>query len=517
MNMRTFLPLVALLPALSCAPDYEDAPVKLVGVGYNPEEIGPSPTPYGGVVEYSWVNFAGGGLSLAMMGLGSFTEVGPDMGGYKPPFAAVYGFSYVFDNKLSAADSMGGVTSVPPEVPDTCYTTFEATGPIGSFKTVDVGSWMDFSTTDGEGGLRLDRIPGDYPPDTENLFIYYSSIDFWAAEPIYGLVPREGSDRPDRMDQTLLRRRNFPFGESVAFSFPGALARQEAPIGSLPRPSASAQGGNTSLALPYAVGGVQMAWSGPRYDGYGHVTAEGEQATCLSYAALEGDAPTSPEACVGADTPASSDFAGQIYTGPWDADDGQVVFRWTSGGSHDDEADANPDEYVSLAVRFLGPVDRDDPNFAERVIEVPPSDSATSAWNNARRSGEIPDSAEIPDGRRAPTPCEDDAKWVFDDGYLAADDGLTPALRGDPLHNMAEVTCRLADDGEFVLTNAIVEEAVTYARSHGAQGAVFYLARSTEAEARVPPAKNQYQQKLDISPIKLTSRAIDIGRFWFEE
>jgi hypothetical protein len=46
---------------------------------------------------------------------------------------------------------------------------------------------------------------------------------------------------------------------------------------------------------------------------------------------------------------------------------------------------------------------------------------------------------------------------------------------------------------------------------------VFYLARSTEVEAEVPAAMDQYRQKLKISPIKLTSRAIDIGRFWFEE
>ena len=85
MNMRTILPLLALLPALSCAPEYDDVPVKLVGVGYDPDEIGPAPTPYGGVVEYSWVNFAGGGLSLALMGLGSFDEVGPQMVGYRPP------------------------------------------------------------------------------------------------------------------------------------------------------------------------------------------------------------------------------------------------------------------------------------------------------------------------------------------------------------------------------------------------------------------------------------------------
>jgi hypothetical protein len=121
--MNTRLLLLAFLGALACAPDYDESPTKLVGVGYDPEEIGPSPTPYGGVVEYSWVNFAGGGLSLALMGLGSFDEVGPSMLGYAPPYAAVYGFSYVFDTKLSAADSLGGVTSVPPAKLTQLYST----------------------------------------------------------------------------------------------------------------------------------------------------------------------------------------------------------------------------------------------------------------------------------------------------------------------------------------------------------------------------------------------------------
>jgi hypothetical protein len=89
-------------------------------------------------------------------------------------------------------------------------------------------------------------------------------------------------------------------------------------------------------------------------------------------------------------------------------------------------------------------------------------------------------------------------------------------LRGDPFNNVAELTCRLSDDGEFTLTAAQIEEALTYARSRDAQGVVFYLARSTEVEAQIPPAMDQYRQKLDISPIKLTSRAIDIGRFWLE-
>jgi len=506
MNMRTILPLLALLPALSCAPEYDDVPVKLVGVGYDPDEIGPAPTPYGGVVEYSWVNFAGGGLSLALMGLGSFDEVGPQMVGYRPPYAAVYGFSYVFDTKLSAADSLGGVTSVPPEVDDACYTTFDASGPIGSFKTVDVGSWMQFATADGEGGMRLERLPGDYPANPQDLFIYYSSVDYWSSEAIRGLLPGE-NDRPGAMEPVLVRQRNFPFGESVAFSFPGALASQEAPVGSLPRPSAAV--GNTEFELPNRPGGVQLAWTGPRYDGYGHVLADGEQSTCLSYAA-PGSAPESAADCAGADTPSESGFTGQMYTGPWDAEDGAVTFRWES------PEEPSAGEFVSLAVRFLGPVDRTDTNFLERVVTVTPGDDAKAAWREQVRADAIPDSVDQPDGRRAPTACEDDGDWVFDDSLEDANGEYVPVLRGDPFNNVAELTCRLSDDGEFTLTAAQIEEALTYARSRDAQGVVFYLARSTEVEAQIPPAMDQYRQKLDISPIKLTSRAIDIGRFWLE-
>lgn len=489
MNTRILLLSAAVIAGpLSCAPDYEDVPVKLVGVGYDPDEIGPSPTPYGGVVEYSWVNFAGGGLSLALMGLGSFDEVGPDMSTFAPPYAAVYGFSYIFSTKLAAADSLGGVTSVPPETDDTCYTTFAAGGPIGSFNTVDIGSWMEFRTTSAEqdGGMRFERTPRDYPADKQDLFIYYLGFDYWAQQASYGLVvtPETGNN-PGRADSALLGTRNFPFEEEVEFRFPGAVAPADAPIASLPRPSSSVPAGNTKYVLPRAPGGVQMEWDGPRYDATGEEVADGPQQTCLSFAALEGAAaPENAEECANADHPESNELEGQIYTGPWDASDGKVTFRWSAGTS--------TSEVVSVAVRFLGKVDRADPSFLRRVV---------------------------PDGRRTrdATPCEDEGQWVFDPLYETNDGELIPALRGDPFDNVAEVTCRLKDDGEYTLDVSQLQDALEYARRNEAEGAIFYFARSTEAEATVPPAKDQYNQRLDITPVKLTSRAVDIGRFWFEE
>jgi hypothetical protein len=481
--MHRSLSTVLLLVA-ACAPEYEDVPVKLVGVGYNPEEVGPSPTPYGGVLEYSLVNFTGAGLSLAMMSLGSFVEMNPDNLGAKAPYRAVYGFSYMFDTKLSAADSLGGITSVPPDVEETCYTTFEATGPIGSFTTVDVGSYMDFRSSDGKGGFRLDRLPADYPANAQDMFIYYSSFDTWQSAPF-------PEDRGQENYQ-VLRKANFPLGQSMEFSFPGALAPAEAPVSSLPQPSEAV--GNTVFTLPNDLGPVMLSWDGPRVDSFGAAVLDGSgnpipdgpQATCLSFSASE-NAPTAPEECAGGGGLGSE---GQTYIGPWDTADGTVTFKWVPNTN-------NPNEIVSLAVRFLGSIDEEtDPNYMIRAV---PDNGAT---------GDEPPVAAYP--------CQE-GEWVFDEAtYTNAQGDISPALQGDPFHNLAELTCRLADDGEFVLTEEMLLEAYTYAQRYGAEGAVFYLARSTEAEIVVPPVMNSYEQKLEISPVKLTSRVIDIGRFWYD-
>ncbi len=488
---------------ISCAPDYKDVPVKVVGVGYDPEEIGPSPTPYGGVVEYSWVNFSGAGLSLALMQLGSFDEVGPNMVGFAPPYAAVYGFSYLFTEKLAAADSLGGVTSVPPEAEETCYTTFEASGPIGSFKTVDVGDYMELVTESGEGGLRLERNPSQYASDTQSAFAYYSSIDLWTTAPMYALVPTGEGNRTDAMEKVLVHKASFPSGEAVAFRFPGGVPPQYAPVGSVPVPSAVA--GTTELKVPALPGGVQLEWDGPRYDNFGHeAEGGGVQRTCLAFAGPGEAEPQGPAECESAMN-TSAEF-GQMYTGPWDTSDGKVLFRWEPGD--------DPDEYVSLSVRFLGPVDRSDPNFAREIVYEEASRSIGLEWKGL--TGETIPELDVPLGARAPTACEEEGAYEFDPVYTTDSGDLIPAMRGDPFHNMAEVTCRMADDGEFALTNSIVADALTYARAHGSEGVVFYFGRSNEAEVEIPDAMDNYGNRKSISPIKVASRAIDIGRFWFE-
>ncbi len=499
--------LISLL-LLSCAPDYTASDAKLVGVGYDPEEIGPSPQPYGGVVEYSWVNFAGAGLSLAMMQLASYSEIGPNFAGFAPPYAAVYGFSYLFSDRLTTADSLGGVTAVPPEIDDTCYTTFEASGPIGSFKTVDVGSAMRFVDADGNASFTMNRLPSEYPGNRQDSFVYYSSFDYWNPEPVYALVAGD-TNKPEKMTETLVHANNFPFGTELTFRFPGGFAPDRAPLASLPLPSSAAAGGETKIRLPDSPGAVQLEWNGSRYDEWGREVDAGVQATCLTFASPEeGGRPQNPDECAAIPYPTSAATVGQIYTGPWDTDDGKVIFRWHPG--------SNPDQAVTLSVRFLGPIDRNDPSFAEEFVSVSPPKKAKSAWALAKKDKSLPSDFDMPDGRRSPTACEGASEWDLDDDFLDGSGNLIPSLRGDPNHNTAEVSCRLTDDGEFVLTDSIVQDALEYARAHRAEGVVFYFGRSVEVDAGVPPAMDAYGNRLDISPIKVASRAIDIGRFWLE-
>ena len=78
-----------------------------------------------------------------------------------------------------------------------------------------------------------------------------------------------------------------------------------------------------------------------------------------------------------------------------------------------------------------------------------------------------------------------------------------------------EVTCRLANDGTFTLTEEMLEDALAYGQMRGIGGVVFYLSRETEAEATMPAAKDLYDQRHDITPVRLTARSVRIGRFWW--
>jgi hypothetical protein len=475
---------ILILALFACGRNAADVDVRLVGVGDDPQEIGPTPTPYGGVVGYDRVELAGGALTLGHMGLASYTEVGPGLVSFAPPYAGVIGFSYIFDTKLPAADTLAFTAPTPPASEDSCYTVFYPEGPIGSFTTVDLGDFMQFRTADGSSAFKMSRVPADYPPDPQNLFIYYSSVEEWAPYSRTHLVPSGDSSNPLDMRPEVWRSANFPLGQEMIYSFPGGYSRFDQPVGSIPMPSSSLDTPPT-IQIPDALGGVLLEWDGPRFDWYGNEIGTGLQTTCLEYYDGRTERPSDVAACeTSAPLPTAPDeynaFKGQIYTGPWDAVDGKLTLRWTPK-VHGDQ--------VSVAIRWMAPADPSDFSF-----QVARKNDRPVATCDA-------DSAEV-------TYIPDPALFTEENGVYKP----APQIMGDPTSKMVEVSCLMRDDGEFTIEPTMLQEAREYAEQHGAQGAIMFVARGSEVEAEFPAVKDQYDHRHDISPVRISSRDVRVGR-----
>lgn len=511
--MLRFCATLTLLAGLvACGRDITEADVKLSGVGLNPDEIGPSPEYFGGYVEYDWVNFAGGGLSLATLGLSAYDEVGPGLIGFVPPYAAVYGLAFIFDQQVPAPDVHHGTIGVPPAVEDTCWTNFEPVSFIMA-GTVEVGDSLVIRDTSSDTYFALGRYPEIYPPDPQDVFVYYIGVESWLQQAQTHYAP----DGSGGLSEQVLRPINFNHGAEVGFHFAGGMPPVEAPVSSIPRPSDSV--GEQLFNLPTRANALRLTWNGPTYDGRGAKLGEGAFTTCVSFIGEPVDAGSLSEdelvkRCTSApETPTEEDFRGQIYTGPWDTSASSdvpegVTFNWVPGTA--------AGESVTLNIRFLGPVDRTDDSFQEGKIPVEATGDVADSWQSDKGRGFV--EGDLPQGYRDPLACDDPDKvqWVFDPTLERADGETVLSMRGDPSKNLVEVSCRLADDGDFTLRPEQLATALEYANRKGAEGALFYFSRSTELDATVPAVRDQAGFKQEVSPIKIRSHSVEIGRFWID-
>jgi hypothetical protein len=549
---------------VGCGLPATESDVKMAGVGLNPDEIGQIPDMHGGMVEYSVFDFSGGSLPLGLLGFTSYDSVGSDVG-FRPPYRLVYGQGFVFQDDMTSPDALFGSLPASPDAVGFCQTRFEPRSYLSS--VADVGGNISFKTDDGTGGFSMGRRPLVYPPDTRDVFTYYSEIDTWRSEARSRpsrIDPNNQS--PGSFDTALAQLANFPEGKEVTMHFPGGMPPMETSGASIPVPLRSSASG-ASYRLPHFPAGVRLSWNGPAYDTFGRIieateatltAPEGEElvdmdaenAACLQYLShLE--APRTVTDCLelAAAPRSAADFGarglnmtqaeliGQMYTGPWDAmpdEDGRqgVRFQWEPGRTGNQER-------VSLTVRFLGPIDFEDDNMVEGVVYMPevqmPSDEAdlegvSEAWQEAIDDGSIPSGTEVPTGRRPMLACDEpdgfaenevrDAEtpieWPMDDALLDADGNTRSSLQGDPLHTLAEVSCRLDDSaGEFVLTQEVLDRAMEYAAARGGEGVVFYFSRSTTSRVDAPPVRDSNGKRHNTSSIKIVSRAVQIGRFWY--
>lgn len=481
--------IVLTLLAVACGRDTEQSDVKLVGVGSNPDEIGPTPDDYGGIVELDYVDFAGGSLPLGLMGFLSYDPIEPSAtsGFGNPPYRLVYGLGFIMESDLPNPDALFGNWARPPEEPGVCQTVYQPQSYLNNL--ADVGPALHFTNADGTVDARIARYPSDYPPDPRNVFTYYFGVETLRTQTSVTYQAPTGDDIL-AMESEILPS-NWAFGETLQLGFAGAIPPEGATVGSIPLPLAST-GEDSSITLPTDPQGVMMSWTGHdyRHDDSGNVVVSEDVTVnrCLWFKETD-TPPSTPEDCLSAPSAGglgTDIVSGQLYTIPWETTDG-VTFSWIP---------SEADETVSITVRFLKAMDMDDP-----YLQV----------------------AMGPDGREASV-CEDDITWQTDVDYFSDEDQTTPVptLQGDPTSKLAEVTCTVEDKADdsgyatFTLTADMLAEARAYGEAHGMGGALFYFNRSTRTAVKTPPVRDAYGQRRDIQPILVVSNAVQIGRMWIE-
>jgi hypothetical protein len=522
--MKTSLVLTLAAFSVACGRPAAQADVKYVGVGQNPDNIGPSPEEYGGFVEYDHVEMAGGALSLATLGAGfsSHDEVNPGMMYFAPPFSTIYGMGFIFQDKVPAPDAHHGLLGIPPSVPDNCWTNYEPRAFLAS-RTADVGNQIRFESEADENGVKtvfeVDRVPEVYPPDMQDVFVYYQGVQTWKNSEMVRYLPGDSND-PNDMTSQIVRHPNYRAGSEVTFSFPGGISPAEAPVSSIPLPSAHVEG-NTPMVLPDLIGGVGLSWSGPKWDSSGtELASDGDQAACMRFFAGQDDVSEAELASCDNQPgiPAEETFLpGQVYTGPWDAGESGVSLEWLPSETSNGQ--------VVLNIRLLGEVDVENEFLVVERVRTSAENTPTKIadrWDKAVENGQV--TGDLPDGFREPVACEDEdnVEYVFDPALGKVDDSgnlveVVPTLQGDPNYLLAEVSCLLEDDGQFDLTMAHIQEAYDYAKSKGFAGSLFTIGRANSHTMTVPDVRDQNLLRREISPILLRSSAVKMGRFWVEQ
>lgn len=485
--------LLSMLSLIGCGRNVTESDVKFAGVGLNPDEIGPVPEYYGGLVELDLLNFSSGGLSLGAVGFGSYEEIGVDALGFQPPYEMVYGLAFVFDDLVPAPHVHHGTIGVSPDTADgdACWTNYEPFSFLMA-STVELGSELKFETEDGSTEFIFSRIPEIYPPNPQDVFVYYSQVEPYRPEPLLHYTVGEDGSYADE----IVQQSNWSPGASFTMKFGGGMPPIEAPVSSIPVPSGSQD--PQSIVLPSKPTALSLSWDGIARKVDGEVIEGASWNTCAQFWGRPTTADEEAQDCTQFLEPEAEggglggggdvDRNGQMFTGPWDTDSGELTFRW-------EVPEGAEAERVTLNVRFLGALDRDEERFLVQSVD------------------------DTMGGTRPPLECDPrrDIDYSFDESLLDENGELPVTLQGDPSSNLAEVSCGLVDDGEFILTQDHLAAAMEYAYANGAEGAVFYFSRGTELDATLPDVRDQAGFRRDISPVKVVANSVVIGRMWVDD
>lgn len=507
---------LTMLPG--CSRNTGEAGVKPIGVGFDPGDIFAAPEARGGVLDFTLARLRGHQLDLGITGFfgsgGAFIDPASD------PFDSALGFGYLFSPALTAADEYGLISPKGPDVTDSCFVQLNSRGPLGSFRTVDVGERMRLTNIVDEDLpieerppntlFELSRDPQDYPIDTTNVFLLYSGFDNY------------------RIGDGFLEG-NWSFGSDMALHFDGGLPPGGAPVASIPLgsdqedPRVDKPAGDPTVWSPEELSNIFVSNQ-----------EDGADAQLMRYAPTSGGLPN----------PLLNDG---VLNVTWDAPE--------------DRAD---DSVVTVSIKLLAdlgdgtPLDGGDSCLAVESFE--PADGVKDLswqigysdvkkrWCDADfepddtvgndEGGNFFDEDGIAstidtchdgidqdgDGRCDEGGCFDaDNNWLDPDPTCArhtyktsycATDGTCRATGGNRSGDgsMGELICTAEDTGQFIVPADEIAGLLSQVDVNAAVGAVVVVARTAETLITVPMVRDPVGNQDNINPVRARTSQVHFGR-----
>ncbi len=510
-----WLGLCLVLVLAGCARETGEAGVKPIGVGFDPGDLYASPEARGGIVDVALTQIKGTNLDLGVTGFfssaGAFTDPESD------PFNSVLGFSYFFQPAIVAADEYQLVSPKGPDVDNACLVQINARGPLGSFRTVDVGGELTLTNGSSDPALRtefaLTRNPQDYPTNTSNVYIYYiGTASLLQSHPLL----------PD----------NWAFGQELSMHFDGALPPEGAPVASIPLPSSAAdeqvgkEAGDPVVFSPDDLRGV-----------FASNRTDDEDMERMEY------------------NPSSQGLPDPRLN------DGVIHVQW------DPPTTTDAPSFVTISLKLLGEAETGEnaPSGDYCVPAATLEGTKDADWledYNATKTdwcdvGYEPDlevgNDEFGLDALAEDTCHDgldnDADSLCDEGGCMAEDGTTWLLPDtkcsrhssatascgadslcrpvggsrDPDDHRGDLICRAPDsdpdgDGvaEFVVPADAVQALLSQVDTSTVAGAVLVVSRTSEELITVPLVRDQVGNSDDINPVRLRLAQVQFGRVNWE-
>lgn len=508
--------LVALLLAAGCARETGEAGVKPIGVGFDPGDIFGAPEERGGVIDFTQARLMGHQLDLGITGFfgsgGAFVDPASD------PFDTTLGFGYLFSPAITAADEYTLISPKGPDVPNACFAQINNRGPLGSFRTVDVGEQMtlrnvidpDATEPVPQMDFALFRDPQDYPLNTTNVFLLYSGFDNL------------------RFGQSAFSD-TWAYSQDLALHFDGGLPPGGAPVASVPLssdqedPRVGKEAGDPTIWSADELGDVYISNQ-----------EDGADAELMRYAPLSGGLPSPllndgvihvtweppvnrPEDSVvtvslkllrdGDEGEPLEGGAACLPAAPIEPLSGERDLAWSIAYNDDKKRWCDDEFEPDVAIGNDEGGDFFDADGIASEIDT--------CHNNIDEDG---------NGRCDEGGCfDEDGAWMDPDPScsrhtfqtaVCGADGACRATGGDRTGDgtIGELICTSEDNGEYTVPKDEIDAFLAQIDASVAVGAVVIVARTTDGLMTLPSVRDPVGNVDDINPVRVRTSQVHYGR-----